>query len=188
MVRPIEFLVGNSVRGVGLTEAGTPSQTASPIPLRQALSAFNTSKHSARNTGRSCSIAIAWSSPRILRQPISTRAMPAVSLAPCGSAKSATARTASASATFLVLHQHESLPHGDQILSAIESGELEPRHYRGPDGRCPEGRRALSADGRVGNPSARLASVCDRDIAPVDAHEEARIETFSIDELRPGAA
>jgi hypothetical protein len=33
-----------------------------------------------------------------------------------------------------------------------------------------------------------LASVCDRDIAPVDAHEEARTETFSIDELRPGAA
>ena len=29
-----------------------------------------------------------------------------------------------------------------------------------------------------------LASVCDRDSAPVDAHEEARIETFSMDELR----
>jgi len=38
MVRPIGPLVGNSVRGVGLSEAGTSPQTASPISLRQALS------------------------------------------------------------------------------------------------------------------------------------------------------
>jgi hypothetical protein len=29
---------------------------------------------------------------------------------------------------FLVLHQHEVLPHGNQILAAIEEGGLEPRH------------------------------------------------------------
>lgn len=30
---------------------------------------------------------------------------------------------------FLVLHQHEALPHGDQILEAIWEADLEPRHF-----------------------------------------------------------
>ena len=89
---------------------------------------------------------------------------------------------------FLVLHQHETLPHGDQILSAIESGELEPRHYRD----LIEGaRKGTVLYLRMAEWAIRpqgLASVCDGDIAPVDAHEEARIETFSMEELQPGAA
>ena len=89
---------------------------------------------------------------------------------------------------FLVLHQHETLPHGDQILGSIESGGLEPRHYRD----LIEGaRKGTVLHLRMAEWAIRphgLASVCDRDIAPVDAHEDARVETFSMDELEPGAA
>lgn len=89
---------------------------------------------------------------------------------------------------FLALHQHETLRHGDQILGAIEAGGLEPRHCRD----LIEGaRKGVVLYLRMAEWAIRpqgLASVCDRDIAPVDAHEEACIETFSMDELQPGAA
>ena len=85
---------------------------------------------------------------------------------------------------FLVLHQHETLPHGDQLLGAIESGALEPRHFRD----LIEGaRRGTVLYLRMAEWAIRpgsLASLCDRDAAGFDVHEEARIESFSMDELR----
>jgi hypothetical protein len=89
---------------------------------------------------------------------------------------------------FLILHQHETLPHGDQILGAIESGGLEPQHFRD----LIEGaRKGTVLYLRMAEWAIRpngLASICDGDIAAIDAHEEARIETFSMKELEMGAA
>jgi hypothetical protein len=85
---------------------------------------------------------------------------------------------------FLVLHQHEILPHGEQILQAIEDGGLEPRHFRD----LIEGARkgtvlylrmaewAIRPDG--------LASICDHEAVFSDEQETGRIETFSMSELQ----
>jgi hypothetical protein len=89
---------------------------------------------------------------------------------------------------FLVLHQHEVLPHGDQILGAIETGGLEPRHYRD----LIEGaRRGTVLYLRMAEWAIRpdgLASLCDRDTGQLDTHEERRIEGFSMDELQHAVA
>jgi len=89
---------------------------------------------------------------------------------------------------FLVPHQHETRPPGDRILGAIGSGELEPHHCRD----LVEGaRKGAVLYLRMAEWAIRphgLASVCDRDGASVEAREEARIESFSMDELWKGAA
>jgi hypothetical protein len=89
---------------------------------------------------------------------------------------------------FLVLHQHETLPHGEQMLRAVESAGLKPRHFRD----LIEGaRKGTVLYLRMAEWAIRpegLASICDRTTAKCDAQEEARIETFSMDELRLGAA
>jgi hypothetical protein len=85
---------------------------------------------------------------------------------------------------FLVLHQHESLPHGDQILAAIENASLEPHHFRD----LIEGaRRGTVLYLRMAEWAIRpdgLASLCDRGNLTVDANEETRIESFSMQELQ----
>jgi len=89
---------------------------------------------------------------------------------------------------FLVLQPHETRPPGDRILGAIGSGELEPHHCRD----LVEGaRKGTVLYLRMAEWAIRpqgLASVCDRDGASVEAREEARIESFSTDELWKGAA
>ncbi len=85
---------------------------------------------------------------------------------------------------FLVLHQHETLPHGDQIIRAVESAELEPMHYRD----LIEGARKgtvlyLRMAEWVIRPHV-LASLCDEETAELDEREERRIEAFSMTELQ----
>jgi hypothetical protein len=84
---------------------------------------------------------------------------------------------------FLVLHQHEALPHGNQILNAIEEGELEPRHHAD----LIEGaRKATVMYLRMAEWAIRpgtLASVCDTARAAIDEPEEERIRSFSLAEL-----
>lgn len=89
---------------------------------------------------------------------------------------------------FLVLDQHEVLLHGDQILEAIETAGLEPQHFRD----LIEGARRgtvlyLRMAERAINPDG-LASICDRDAGLFDAHEDKRIEDFSMDELQHAVA
>lgn len=90
---------------------------------------------------------------------------------------------------FLVLHQHETLPHGNQILTAIEEGGLESRHFAD----LAEGARKgtvlyLRMAEWALRPSA-LAALCDRGILELDTVEEERIRSFSMAELgHPTAA
>lgn len=87
---------------------------------------------------------------------------------------------------FLVLHQHEVLPHGNQILTAIEDGGLEGRHFAD----LVEGaRKGTVLYLRMAEWAIRpdtLASICDRGAFEGDAAEEARIKSFSMAELGAG--
>lgn len=84
---------------------------------------------------------------------------------------------------FLVLHQHETLPHGDQILEAIEGADLEARHFTD----LAEGARKGTvlylrmAEWAI-RPTA-LASLCDRGALHLDYREEEEIRSFSMTQL-----
>lgn len=85
---------------------------------------------------------------------------------------------------FLVLHQHETLPHGDQILDAIETADLDCRQF----GDLLEGARIGTvlylrmAEWAVRPTSiARLADLEDQRL---DAAEAARIAAFDMAELQ----
>lgn len=84
---------------------------------------------------------------------------------------------------FLVLHQHETLPHGNQVLTAIEEGGLDLRHFAD----LVEGARKgtvlyLRMAEWALRPSA-LAAICDRGILELDMAEEERIRSFNMAEL-----
>jgi hypothetical protein len=84
---------------------------------------------------------------------------------------------------FLVLHQHETLPHGNQILAAIEGGGLDSRHFSD----LAEGARKgtvlyLRMAEWALRPSA-LAAICDRGTLELDLAEEERIRSFSMADL-----
>ncbi len=85
---------------------------------------------------------------------------------------------------FLVLHQHETLPHGDQILQAIEEGGLEAHHFRD----LIEGaRKGTVLYLRMAEWAIRpegLASLCDHEATVADEREDGRIEAFSMSELQ----
>ena len=91
---------------------------------------------------------------------------------------------------FLTIHQHEVLPHGDQLLEAIERAALTVDEWS-----------ELLHGARIGtvmylrmaewalNPHC-LAALADTTTAHLTASERSRIEAFSIDELKdaePGA-
>jgi hypothetical protein len=84
---------------------------------------------------------------------------------------------------FLILHQHEVLPHGNQILTAIEEGDLESRHF----GDLIEGaRKGTVLYLRMAEWAIRpvaLSSICDRGALELDNVEDERIRTFSMAEL-----
>lgn len=74
---------------------------------------------------------------------------------------------------FLVLHQHEVLPHGNQILNVIEEGA----------------RKGTVLYLRMAEWAIRpttLASICDRGTISLDQQEEQRIASFSMAELAGG--
>lgn len=89
---------------------------------------------------------------------------------------------------FLVLHRHETLPHGDRLLGAVETSALEPRHFRDLIEGARKGTVLYLRMAEWAIRPRSLASICDRDSATFDAQEEARIEAFSMEELRLGAA
>ena len=91
-----------------------------------------------------------------------------------------------ANTRFLVIHQHELLPHGDQIMAALEAAQLEPSHVA----QLETGARigmvfylrmaewALFPDG--------LSARCDlADRAELNLAEEAEIATFDESDLTP---
>jgi hypothetical protein len=84
---------------------------------------------------------------------------------------------------FLVLHQHEALPHGNQILTAIEEGGLEPRHFAD----LVEGaRKGAVFYLRMAEWAIRpgcLSTLCDRGMLVLDHVERERIQAFSMEEL-----
>jgi uncharacterized protein YaaQ len=84
---------------------------------------------------------------------------------------------------FLVLHQHETLPHGDQILEAIEEAGLEHRQMAD----LLEGARkgtvlyCRMAEWAMGPET--LAALCDRGRVELDLTEQERIRNFRMTEL-----
>lgn len=84
---------------------------------------------------------------------------------------------------FLVLHQHETLPHGHQILSAIEDGHLESRHYADLNEGARKGTVLYLRMAEWAIRSATLSSICDRGTLDLDQHEEELIQSFSMDDL-----
>jgi hypothetical protein len=84
---------------------------------------------------------------------------------------------------FLVLHQHEALPHGDQILEAIWNGDLEPRHF---EDLLEGARKGTVLYLRMAEWALRpdsLASICDRAPVALDQAEADRIANFRMSEL-----
>lgn len=84
---------------------------------------------------------------------------------------------------FLVLHQHEVLPHGNQILNAIEEGDLEPRHFADLIEGARKGTVLYLRMAEWATSPTTLASICDRGTISLDDQEEQRIESFSMAEL-----
>lgn len=88
---------------------------------------------------------------------------------------------------FLVLHQHEALPHGDQILDAIKHGDLETHHFLD----LVEGaRKGTVLYIRMAEWALRpdtLASICDRTGFSIDEIELNRIRNFEMSELDASA-
>jgi hypothetical protein len=84
---------------------------------------------------------------------------------------------------FLVLHQHETLPHGDQILDAIENGALEQRHW---DDLVEGAHKGTIMYLRMAEWALRpdsLGAICDRDAFDISAEEDERIRHFEMSEL-----
>ena len=84
---------------------------------------------------------------------------------------------------FLVLHQHEALPHGDQVLEAIEGAALEPRHVADLLEGARKGTVLYLRMAEWAIRPSSLAAICDRGTLQLDQGEEERIRSFSMAEL-----
>ena len=85
---------------------------------------------------------------------------------------------------FLVLHQHETLPHGDQIMDAIANGGLDPRHV---DDLVEGARKGTVLYLRMAEWAVRpdtFVAVCDRTDWRIDESESLRIRGFDMAELK----
>jgi len=89
---------------------------------------------------------------------------------------------------FLVLHQHEVLPHGNQILEAIEGADLEPRHFADLVEGARKGTVLYLRMAEWAIRPTSLAALCDRGTLDIDRQEEERIQTFSMAELAAAPA
>jgi hypothetical protein len=84
---------------------------------------------------------------------------------------------------FLVLHQHETLPHGDQLIDAIKSGSLEDRHFADLIEGAKKGTVLyLRLAEWALNPSC-LSGLADDFKISLSEDEEGRIRTFAMSEL-----
>ena len=88
---------------------------------------------------------------------------------------------------FLVLHQHEVLPHGNQILTAIEEGGLESRHYADLAEGARKGTVLYLRMAEWALRPSSLAAICDRGVLEIDGGEEERIRNFTMAELNAHA-
>lgn len=84
---------------------------------------------------------------------------------------------------FLVLHQHETLPHGDQILEAIEHGNLDERQFADLHEGALKGTVLYLRMAEWALRPDVLSAICD--VKPVELHSEerARIAQFDMAEL-----
>ena len=84
---------------------------------------------------------------------------------------------------FLVLHQHEALPHGEQIMEAIANGGLEERHF---DDLVEGAKKGAVLYLRMAEWALKpdcLASLPDAERLDLDEAEAARIRDFDMSEL-----
>jgi Iron-containing redox enzyme len=88
---------------------------------------------------------------------------------------------------FLVLHQHETLPHGDQILTAIEDGALDQAHFADLIEGARKGAVLYLRMAEWAIQPSTLSSICDRGTIELDHGEDERIRMFSMAELEPAA-
>lgn len=88
---------------------------------------------------------------------------------------------------FLVLHQHEVLPHGDQVLTAIEEGGLEARHLADLIEGARKGTVLYLRMAEWAIRPTTLAAICDRGVLELDDREEERIRDFTMTELELSA-
>jgi hypothetical protein len=84
---------------------------------------------------------------------------------------------------FLILHQHEALPHGDQILEAIFDSNLEKRHFADLLEGARKGTVLYSRMAEWALQPDCLASVCDGNSVELDQSEADRIVNFHMAEL-----
>jgi len=84
---------------------------------------------------------------------------------------------------FLVLHEHETLPHGNQILKAIEEADLDPRHFADLTAGARKGTVLYLRMAEWAVRPGALAALCDHGTLDLDLHEEERIRSFSMAEL-----
>lgn len=87
---------------------------------------------------------------------------------------------------FLVLHRHESVPHGTQLLKVIGSSGLEEHHFHDLVEGARKGTVLYLRMAEWAICPDVLASVCDHNAEALNSSEAARIETFSMEELRLG--
>lgn len=90
-----------------------------------------------------------------------------------------------ANSKFLVLHQHESLPHGDQIVEALATASLEGEHIRDLVEGAKKGTVFYLRMAEWALFDDCLAAVADADFgaAMVSATEQAAIVSFRMDDL-----
>lgn len=86
---------------------------------------------------------------------------------------------------FLVLHQHEALPHGQQILAAIEAADLDPQHLADLNEGARKGTVLYLRMAEWAIRPGTLSSICDRGVLNLNHRDDERIRTFSMDELGP---
>lgn len=84
---------------------------------------------------------------------------------------------------FLVLHQHEALPHGDQIMEALAGAALEERHLADLEEGARKGTVLYLRMAEWAIRPAGLASLCDHDGDDIATSELERIRTFKMSEL-----
>lgn len=90
-----------------------------------------------------------------------------------------------ANTKFLVLHQHEALPHGEQILGAIDDANLAPSQF---DDLVEGARKGTVLYLRMAEwaiKPASLASICDGNTIELSSEEAERIRAFDMAELEP---
>jgi len=84
---------------------------------------------------------------------------------------------------FLVLHMHEQLPHGPQLISALTHANLLPSHWDDIIEGAKQGCVFYLRMAEWSLDDSSLSHFADIDVASITEDEQLRIDTFSMDEL-----